>query len=87
MLEGNNSSSMLLKAEYIFLVNFNYPKISRSKVSLPTNQTVQWTRNVHTPNLIIFPLGISTQVQTLTMEECWLRRMTENLKRMPQEMG
>ena len=53
MLEGNNSSSMLLKAEYIFLVNFNYPKISRSKVSLPTNQTVQWTRNVHTPNLII----------------------------------
>ena len=87
MLEGNNSSSTLLKAEYIFLVNFNYPKISRSKVSLPTNRTVQWIRNVNTPNLIIFPLRISTQVQTLTTEDCWLQKMIENLKRMPQEMG
>ena len=87
MLEGNNSSSTLLKAEYIFLVNFNYPKISRSKVSLPTNQTVQRTRNVNTPNLIVFPLGISTQVQTLTMEDRWPQRMTKNLKGMPQEVG
>ena len=87
MLEGNNSSSTLLKAKYIFLLNFNYPKISRSKVSLPTNQTVQWIRNVNTPNLIIFPLGISAQVQALTTQNSWLGRMTENLKRMPQEMG